>query len=137
MRSKPRPNRRRVARRYGRSRRWCWWPGCDTRSRKPRRRACGCKCRRCKGHPPRNLGRDDRLPLLIERLGTSFAESIRPHLATGRLIPRKETQAILEWIASPGKERLLMLHGPAGAGKSGVLYELATELKARGIPLLP
>ena len=30
-----------------------------------------------------------------------------------------------------------MLHGPAGAGKSGVLYELATELKARGIPLLP
>ena len=28
-------------------RRWCWWPGCDRRSRKPRRRACGCKCRRC------------------------------------------------------------------------------------------
>src|SRR5271166_6398379 len=47
MRSKPRPNRRRVARRCGRTRRWCWWPGCATRSRKPRRRACGCKCRRC------------------------------------------------------------------------------------------
>ena len=24
-----------------------WWPGCDTRSRKPRRRARGCKCRPC------------------------------------------------------------------------------------------
>ena len=28
MRSKPRPSRRRVARRCGRTRRWCWWPGC-------------------------------------------------------------------------------------------------------------
>ena len=43
MRSRPRHNRRRAARRCGRSRRWCWWPGCGTRSRKPRRRACGCR----------------------------------------------------------------------------------------------
>ena len=27
MRSRPRPNRRRVARRYGRIRRWSWWRG--------------------------------------------------------------------------------------------------------------
>jgi len=92
---------------------------------------------RSKGHPPRDLGRDDRLPLLIEELGTTFAESIRPYLAAGQLIPRQETQAILEWIANPGRERLLILHGPAGLGKSGVLYELATELKVRGVPFLP
>jgi len=44
---KPRPSRRRVARRSGRTRRWYWWPGYNTCSRKPRRRACGCKCRPC------------------------------------------------------------------------------------------
>lgn len=90
-----------------------------------------------KGYPPRDLGRDNALPVQIEELRSSFFESMRPHLAAGRLIPRLETPKIIDWVTSPGKERLLILHGPAGVGKSGVLYELASELKARGIPFLP
>ena len=34
---------------YGRSRRWCWWLGCGTRSRKKQSRACGCKSREAVG----------------------------------------------------------------------------------------
>ncbi|WZP01253.1 hypothetical protein EP7_005684 (plasmid) [Isosphaeraceae bacterium EP7] len=90
-----------------------------------------------KGHPPRDLARDGRLPVLVGELIDRFTNSIRPHLAAKLLIPRRETQAILEWIAAPGKERLLILHGPAGGGKSGILFELTEELHARGIPFLP
>lgn len=90
-----------------------------------------------KGHTPRDLAHDERLPVLTKALYDRFCNSVRSHLATGRLIPRQETQEILDWIANPGRGQLLLLHGPAGQGKSGILYELAVSLGTRGIPLLP
>ncbi len=72
----------------------------------------------------------------VERLRTRFAESLKHHLAGGVLIPRPETDEIIEAIGE-ANTRLIIVHGVAGVGKSGVLYELSEQLRASGVPYLP
>ncbi len=86
------------------------------------------------GFDPKRLVHDDRVAPALERLQRRFEESIKPLLIDGRLIPRKETQELLKVIEEGG---VAVLHGTAGCGKSGVLYELTTILKGREIPYLP
>ena len=63
-----------------------------------------------------------------------FSESIRPGLIGRRIIPREETPRIIEYIDA---EQDVILHGAAGFGKSGVLYELTEHLQRENIPYLP
>jgi hypothetical protein len=73
---------------------------------------------------------------VLERLQSRFSESVRHHLAGGHLIQRKETR---ELIARLDEEttRVVVVHGIAGSGKSGVLFELVQELAEQGVPFLP
>jgi hypothetical protein len=75
---------------------------------------------------PRDLTHDERVAPAVERLGRAFEDSIRPILISRELIPRDETQAILE---SLDKTRIVILHGASGLGKSSILYELTQKLK--------
>ncbi len=75
------------------------------------------------------------LPVL-ERLQTRFSDSVRHHLAGGQLIRRKETHEVLSRLDEE-TTRVVVVHGVAGAGKSGVLFELAKELADQGVPFLP
>lgn len=70
----------------------------------------------------------------IERLQGRFFESLRPILAGGELISRKETQEVLSLLEDDGT-RILVIHGTAGSGKSGVLFELAQELADQNVIL--
>ncbi len=83
---------------------------------------------------PKQLAHDTRIAPATERLRQEFDESIRPGLINGNLMKRKETEEILKTLEANG---LVILHGPAGSGKSGVLYELACEIKGKNIPCLP
>ena len=80
------------------------------------------------------------LPSQIEaelgRLQGRFSDSLRHHLAGNQLIRRKETQELLTQLDDVAT-RVIVVHGVAGAGKSGVLFELATELAERGMSFLP
>ena len=63
-----------------------------------------------------------------------FSGSIRPGLINSEFIPRDETSRIIETIDN-GQD--VVVHGAAGNGKSGVLYELAEYLRQKSIPFLP
>ncbi|MFH1985437.1 MAG: hypothetical protein ABIL58_26675 [Pseudomonadota bacterium] len=69
-----------------------------------------------------------------EELQDQFAESIQHKLIGGRVIPREETAQVIESINA---EKDVILHGAAGFGKSGVLYELTEYLQRDQIPYLP
>jgi len=83
---------------------------------------------------PKRLQHDRRIRPAIETLQNEFAESIRPGLICNRVIPRSETSQIIEFINN-GKD--VVLHGAAGYGKSGALYELTEYLRNQNIPYLP
>jgi len=82
----------------------------------------------------RTLSLDARVAPAIAELQKIFEDSIGPDLIGGELIPREETQELLKNIS---EKQLIVLHGNAGCGKSGVLYELTRELKKTKIQYLP
>lgn len=84
----------------------------------------------------RRLSNDKRISPAIEELQFRFDESIRPFLVGGDLIKRSETQELYTALQTD-KSMLLVLHGKAGQGKSGVVYELTRLLAADGVTYLP
>lgn len=72
----------------------------------------------------------------LERLQSRFSESVRHHLAGGHLIQRRETRELMVQLDEEST-RVVVVHGIAGSGKSGVLFELAKELADQEIPFLP
>ena len=72
----------------------------------------------------------------VGRIKGRFFESLRHHLAGGQLIRRRETQEVLAQLAED-TTRIVVVHGVAGSGKSGVLFELAQQLEGVSVPFLP
>jgi len=92
---------------------------------------------RAHGHQPRDLAGEPNLPARIERLREEFRESLRPGLINGIVVHRTQTETVLGALRSESENRLLIVHGRAGAGKSGVLLEVTDQLHASGTPFLP
>ena len=87
------------------------------------------------GFQARDLSGDPELFSSIERLQERFRRSFL--LVADRLIPRPETTQVLSHLNSKEGPRILCIHGRAGDGKSGVLYELTEKFNSDGIPFLP
>lgn len=68
-----------------------------------------------------------------QRLNARFRRTRKATLIAGKLIPRPET-ATLE--AALGEQRVVFLHGRAGAGKSDVLLELCERFEEGGATYL-
>ncbi len=83
---------------------------------------------------PKQLEHDHRIAPALEELQRQFSDSIRPGLINSAIIPREETPRIIESI---DKGQDVVVHGAAGNGKSGVLYELTNYLQQQNIPYLP
>lgn len=92
---------------------------------------------RTQGFELRDPAKDSRTRPAIERLQCQFTNSVRDHLIAGELIDRSETQEVLTALNEPSRQGPIFLHGIAGAGKSGVAYELTCHLKNAGVPHLP
>jgi len=90
-----------------------------------------------KGFAPKDLAHDDRIATRIGELRTSFAESINGQLAGGELIARSQASELLAKLNSADSGSILVLHGRAGYGKSGVLFELTELLQEQRFPFLP
>ncbi len=88
------------------------------------------------GYEPRKLFADERLGPRLEELRADFDDSIRPHLAGGREIPRPEVEDALALLNDELCTDAIILHGLAGQGKSGVLYQLTQRLRDQGTPFL-
>ncbi|HNS20579.1 MAG TPA: hypothetical protein PKH24_08765 [Sedimentisphaerales bacterium] len=86
------------------------------------------------GFEPRRLAHDDRVAPAIEKLKQQFRDSMVHGLVDDQLIPRSETQELKRAL---DQNALVILHGTAGYGKSGILYELSSSLDAEGAVYLP
>ncbi len=82
----------------------------------------------------RILSHDSRVFPAVEKLKIDFKESIRPRLIDSTIIPRTETDQVLEKILTGSN---VIIYGQAGTGKSGVLYELTQKLNEKNIQYLP
>ncbi len=81
---------------------------------------------------PKRLAHDKRIVPVINELQTQFFDSIR--LINNKPLQRSETDRLIEAVR---ENRNVILHGAAGFGKSGVLYELLKYLRKNNIPSLP
>ncbi|MGZ0166939.1 MAG: hypothetical protein ACKVII_23695 [Planctomycetales bacterium] len=88
------------------------------------------------GFELRQLFADERIGPRIHELQEDFDDSIRPHLAGNRLIERPEVDEVLKLLENAELPAAIVLHGSAGHGKSGVLYQLTVKLREQGTPFL-
>lgn len=72
----------------------------------------------------------------VQRHQRRFSNALQHNLAGGHLIPRQATQEVLKHLFEH-QSRIVVVHGLAGVGKSGVLLELTWELEERGTRFLP
>jgi len=86
------------------------------------------------GFYSRNLAHDQQISPVIERLKQDFDESFRPRLINGSTISREETEKCFNTLQQNG---LVILHGRAGSGKSGVIFELTQKFENLGMLYLP
>ena len=82
----------------------------------------------------RKLAHDSNLHPVIEELKSQFSESISNDLICDTLISRDETETVLKELEQNNN---VILHGTAGSGKSGVLYELSQKLIKNNIQYIP
>jgi len=85
----------------------------------------------------RDLAYDDRIAPRIEQLRNEFEVAGRDLLVGGSLIPRPETETVLNALKAGKSPHLIILRGTQGDGKSGVSLELTTRLAQAGTPVLP
>ncbi len=83
---------------------------------------------------PKRLSHDTRIAPAVNELETQFIESIRSLLIKNEPLDRLETAQLLEAIEN---NKNVIVHGAAGNGKSGVLYELIQQLQQKNISCLP
>lgn len=76
----------------------------------------------------RDYSCDDRVLTRVQKINQSFRDGFRPIRQT--IFPRAATDQVLSAVL---EGRSILLHGKAGAGKSGCLQELAGRLEKQGI----
>ena len=76
---------------------------------------------------------DDRLTEKLKALNEDFSHSISSLLINGKKLHRDQTQECFDKLEN---SEILVIHGEAGKGKSGVLFELTELLIENSIPYL-
>ncbi|HIU32357.1 MAG TPA: ATP-binding protein [Candidatus Caccousia avistercoris] len=76
----------------------------------------------------RDYSCDDRILTRVQKINQSFRDGFRPIRQT--IFPRAATEQVFSAVM---EGRSILLHGKAGAGKSGCLQELAGRLEKQGI----
>lgn len=83
------------------------------------------------GINPRDLALDDRIMPRINTLNEEFMDSFSP--INNRILNRNEVEICVDEIE---KGNSIIIHGKAGSGKSGCVYELLEALEERNIVTL-
>jgi len=92
---------------------------------------------RSMGFQSRALVRDPRIHPSIRQLRGRFESSLSTQLIGGQLLPRDEATLLMQFVTDDLAPRFMVLHGPAGVGKSGVLLDFTRRLSRQGISFLP
>lgn len=86
---------------------------------------------------PRDWGRLPDQVEAVQGLRDRFRSQLGRLLIRQRLISRSETETVLKAIFDPQGSKVILLHGGAGNGKSGVLYETVCRLADAGTCVIP
>jgi hypothetical protein len=86
------------------------------------------------GFHPMQLAHDVRIAPAVEELYRQFEDSVTPGLIAGKLLHRDETSEIFDGLKA---DAVVVVHGTAGCGKTGVLYELTKMLREQGFAYIP
>lgn len=81
-------------------------------------------------------GNDPRVLVAIDAANDRYQASFPSPTIGGQIVQRAEVEEVFAAFAEQGSTRGVLLHGEAGVGKSGVLLQLFTSLRARGTPFL-
>ncbi len=87
------------------------------------------------GHPPRDLAGNPALKARLNKDADRFVKRLRRRLPADIQIARREAAQILRAIN--GGDRYVVVTGGAGMGKSLVLAQVITDVRARGWSVLP
>lgn len=88
------------------------------------------------GVSQRDLLADTTVPVAIGKRVDEFIVAETENLIGSRWIPRGDSQEIVGQVTSERPPNLVLVHGRGGAGKSGVMLQLAQSLRAASVPLL-
>jgi hypothetical protein len=89
-----------------------------------------------RGFRLRRLANPDNASALISEVTEQYLNITRRKLIRQSLIPRAETQKLLERLNGDTSGSASVLAGKAGAGKTGCILELVEALRARIVPIV-
>ena len=84
-----------------------------------------------------DLGKDATLPTKIRELQARFDRSYRDLLIQNKILGRPESADIVAKLLDTNGPRLMLIHGPGGCGKTGIMFEVVSKLRDLSIPCLP
>lgn len=90
---------------------------------------------KCQGHFSQNFAHDSHILPKIEHMQDAFEDTISSRFINGDFIPREEAIQCLNCIKK--NPSLIILHGPAGCGKSSILFNAVKQLNENGYLCLP
>ncbi|MFW5891733.1 MAG: NACHT domain-containing protein, partial [bacterium] len=88
------------------------------------------------GYEKNNYAGDRLVASKIETLQERFKKSLEQNLINNALISRLESEKLLEFF-NQDNNKLILLNGNAGSGKSSVLFQFVKMLEEDNIPYLP
>lgn len=88
------------------------------------------------GFRRRQWNNDPHVWAAVDKVNHLYFSRFENEKVAGEIIPRDEVNAVIDKLLSPSGKRGVLLTGEAGVGKSGVIGQVVTALRARWIPLI-
>ncbi|MGL5879828.1 MAG: hypothetical protein ACRC2V_18890, partial [Xenococcaceae cyanobacterium] len=89
-----------------------------------------------RGYRRREWGKDPHVLAAVEDCNNRYIDRLKDIAIADRIIPRDETEIILQKLNSPDQNISLLVTGEAGVGKSVVMLQVLEQLLEQGILVL-
>ncbi len=89
-----------------------------------------------RGFRRRQWNKDPHVWAAVDKVNHLYFSRFENEKVAGEIIPRDEVSVVVDSLLSSHTKRGVLLTGEAGVGKSGVIGQVATELRSRQIPLI-
>ena len=88
------------------------------------------------GFRRRQWNKDPHVWAAVDKVNHLYFSRFENEKVAGEIIPRDEANIVIDKLLSSSSKRGVLLTGEAGVGKSGVIGQVVTALRARWIPLI-
>lgn len=88
------------------------------------------------GFHRRQWNKDPHVWAAVDKVNHLYFSRFENEKIAGQIIPRDEVNVVVDKLLSPSSKCGVLLTGEAGVGKSGVIGQVVTALRARWIPLI-